>query len=127
MIYLCNAYSLHMLRYMPCGTSCRTEITHLSAFEAGELLRTHPFESFFGHRWTAHHLAKYLQVEIPVSRGTIKLEEGDILLVASAGKSGREPGYPKRKVPKWRFFTVQLVPDSELRADDGASDDQPAA
>ena len=128
MIYLCNAYSLHMLHYMPCGTSCRTEITHLSAFEAGEILRTQPFESFFGHGWTARHLAKYLQVEIPVSRGRLKLDEDDVLLVASAGKSSRDPLSGKRKLPKWRFFTVTLVPDdSESRADDGAIVDQPAA
>ena len=53
MIYLCNAYSLHMLNYMPCGTGCRTETRHISAAEAGEMLRTQPFRSFFGHGWTA--------------------------------------------------------------------------
>ena len=128
MIYLCNAYSLHMLHYMPCGTGCRNQIRHISAFEAGELLRENPFVSFFGHSWTAHHLARYLQVEIPVSRGKLKLEEGDILLVASAGKSSRDPVSGKKRLPKWRFFTVTLCPveDGEQRANDGASEEETA-
>ena len=126
MIYLCNAYSLHMLNYMPCGTGCRTETRHISAAEAGEMLRTQPFRSYFGHGWTAYHLARYLQVEIPVSRGRLKLEEGDVLLVASAGKSNRFPIDGQRKLPKWKFFTVTLV-DVDVRADEGAIDDQPAA
>ena len=122
MIYLCNAYSLHMLHYMPCGTGRRTEIRHISALEAGEMLRNQPFRSFFGHSWTAGHLARYLQVEIPVSRGRLKLEEGDVLLVASAGKSSRDPQTGIRRLPKWKFFTVTLCPEDDVddRADDGA-------
>lgn len=122
MIYLCNAYSLHMLHYMPCGTGCRIEIRHISALEAGAMLRDNPFVSFFGHGWTAGHLARYLQVEIPVNRGRLKLEEGDVLLVASAGKSSRDPQTGMRKLPKWKFFTVTLCPEDDVddRADEGA-------
>lgn len=125
MIYLCNAWSLNMLHYMPCGAGCRTQIRHISAFEAGELLRENPFVSFFGHNWTAFHLARYLQAEIPVNRGKLKLEEGDILLVASAGKSSRDPESGARKLPKWRFYTVTLCPaeNSDQRADDGTEEE----
>lgn len=115
MIYLCNTFSLHMLKYVPCGQGQTIEITHISAMEAGTMLREHAFRSYFGHHRTAFHLGRYLRVTVPVCRGTIAMEPDDVLLVAaSQSKRDRESG--RMRLPKWRFYTVQL------RANDGATD-----
>ena len=111
MIYVCNAFSFHMLKYMPCGEGCRTEVRHISALEAGDLLRDQEFISFFGHDWTAHHLSRYLHVEIPVNRGKIQMDKGDLLLVASSGKCSRDVLTGMKRLPKWHFFTVKLAED----------------
>jgi len=108
MIYLCNTLSLHMLPYLPCGKGKRVEIKRVSMKEASYMLQNNAFRSFFGHKKSVRHLSKYLQVSIPVCRGTIELREGDVLLVAAI-QSKREWEQGLKGCPTWRFYTVQVV------------------
>ena len=107
MIYLCNTFSLHMLRKMGCSHSQQVEVTRISAADAGSMLRNNAFRSFYGHQRSAYHLGRYLHVTIPVSRGTITLMENDLLLVAAIqSKRSWEQGW--KGCPSWKFYTVNV-------------------
>lgn len=106
MIYLCNTFSLLMIPPMAVGDRRGMQIERISAAEAGELLRTADFESAFGHSWSAWHLSRYLRVRVPASRRTIRLQPGDVLLVAEVVNKNR---YTSRieGAPKWVFYRVE--------------------
>ncbi len=106
MIYLCNAFSVHMLQEMKCGESEDLRISRISAMQAGAMLRSKPFRSFYGHSRSAYHLGRYLRVNIPVSRGIIRLGPGDMILIAAIdSKRMWEAGV--RGCPGWTFYLVE--------------------
>ena len=105
MIYLCNTFSLHMLPRMNVGEVREVRIRRISAIEAGDVLQNNAYRSFFGHDVSAWHLGRYLHTQIPVSRGTIQMDEDDVLIVAAiTSKRRREAGY--KSVPGWVFYEV---------------------
>lgn len=106
MIYLCNTFSVLMIPPMAVRDRRGLQIERISAAEAGELLRTSPFESAFGHSWSAWHLSRYLRVRVPASRHTIRLEGGDVLLVAEVVNKNRFTARIEG-APKWVFYRVE--------------------
>ena len=107
MIYLCNAFTVHMLPLMRVNESHTLNITKISAKEVMSILRENAFRSYFGHEESARHLAKYLGVTIKICRGYITLTENDILIVAAiTGKREWEHGL--KGFPGWVFFLVEL-------------------
>ena len=108
MIFLCNAFAVSMLRYPLIGEDHPVSITRISAHEAGEILRGSRFVSVYGHRGTAWHLARYLQLGyVPVCREAIRLTEEDTLIVAKAAMD-REYKSGERKAPKWSFYRIRM-------------------
>ena len=113
MIYLCNAFSVSMLQFPLIGEDHPVSIIRISAKEAGELLRDHAFVSAYGHRGTARHLARYLQLRyIPVCRAAIRLTGDDTLIIARAAMD-REYKSGERKAPKWSFYRIRLCKAGE--------------
>ena len=115
MIYLCNTFSLHMLQRMNCGETTNVEMTRISAQDAGRLLRSNAFRSFYGHKNSAYHLSRYLHLTIPISRGMITLRESDMLLVAAVN-SKRAWEHGLKGCPGWRFYLVTVrkeAPDED--------------
>lgn len=118
MIYLTNAISVHMIPRTHVGDEKDLHFRRISSFEAGEILRSGAFRSFYGHGRSAYHLARYLKIEIPVSRGYIELEPEDVLIIAAiTGKRKWEAG--EKPYPGWIFY--------EVTSEDGRSFDKPAA
>ena len=110
MIYLTNAVSVHMLPHLKVGTEKNLIIRRISSYEASDILKSGAFRSFYGHGRSAHHLSRYLHIEIPVSRGYIELVEGDVLIVAAiTGKRKWEAGV--KPFPGWIFFEVTASND----------------
>lgn len=107
MIYLCNAFSVSMLAPMWVTEGRKATIERISAKETGEILRTSEWASYFGHRNSAWHLTRYLQVGIPVNRGTFTLTPEDVLIVAAV--EGRRKWEDRRsKCPQWKFYRVTI-------------------
>ena len=107
MIYLCNTFSVHMIPRLYVGEMRDVSIRRISSIEAGSILKGNAYRSFFGHDVSAWHLGRYLHTSIPVSRGTVVLQEGDVLIVAAiTSKRRREAGY--KGVPGWDFYEVKL-------------------
>ena len=106
MIYLCNAFSVNMLPALWVTEARTVHIERISAIEAGRILRECEWTSAFGHRFSAWHLARYLKVEIPVSRDSFKMTPEDVLIVA--GVENRGQWHNEMKCPKWKFYRVQL-------------------
>ena len=114
MIYLTNAFSVHMLPHMKVGTDQDLHIRRISSYEAGDILKSGAFRSFYGHGKTAYHLAKYLRIDIPVSRGFVELKENDILIIAAiTGKRAWEAGV--KPYPGWIFFEITVSKDGRDR------------
>ena len=110
MIYLTNAISVHMLPHLRVGTELDLHVRRISSYEAGDILRSGAFRSYYGHGRSAHHLSRYLHIDIPVSRGYIELEEGDVLIVAAiTGKRKWEAGV--KPFPGWIFFEITTSSD----------------
>lgn len=118
MIYLGNAFSISMLRYPRIGTPHAIRIERISAREAGDCLRDHRFVSAYGHRDTACHLAKYLHLFVPVRRQAIELTAEDVLIVAKANVRREDYLLNRRLGPKWSFFRVTVIDETETEADD---------
>lgn len=110
MLYLVNGFSTGMMgkRSGLWGNKVRFEFETLNPYDAGEMLKTTPFVSCFGHADTAWHLSRYLHVDIPVSRESIVPEAEDLLLVASA-KHTRAYHKGFLRCPKWKFYLVRRV------------------
>lgn len=105
MIYLTNAISVHMLPHLKVGTETDLHIRRINSYEAGDILKSGAFKSFYGHGRSAYHLSRYLKLDIPISRGFIELKEDDVLIVAAiTGKRKWEAGY--KPFPGWIFFEV---------------------
>lgn len=105
MIYLTNAISVHMLPHLKVGTEMDLHIRRINSYEAGDILKSGAFRSFYGHGRSAYHLSRYLKLDIPISRGFIELKEDDVLIVAAiTGKRKWEAGY--KPFPGWIFFEV---------------------
>lgn len=118
MIYLTNAFSVHMIPRLQVGEERRLIYRRISSYEAGYILRSGAFRSFYGHGESAYHLAKYLKIDIPVSRGYIELKPEDVLIIAAVtGKRKWEAG--EKPYPGWIFY--------EVTSEDGRSFDKPAA
>ena len=110
MIYLTNAISVHMLPHLKVGTEVSLHIRRISSYEAGDILKSGAFRSFYGHGRSAYHLARYLKLDIPISRGFIELQDDDILIVAAiTGKRKWEAGF--KPFPGWIFFEVTASND----------------
>ena len=110
MIYLSNAISVHMLPHLKVGTEKDLHIRRISSYEASDILKSGAFRSFYGHGKSAYHLARYLKLTIPISRGYIELQEGDVLIVAAiTGKRAWEAGV--KPFPGWIFFEVTASND----------------
>ena len=108
MIYLCNTFSVHMLPHTCVGDLCDFRIQRVSAMETGRILRECDYISCFGHARSAWHLSRYLRVDIPVDRGTIRLTEDDVLIVAAVSDRKRwETG--QQGCPSWVFYRVTLT------------------
>ncbi len=110
MIYLTNAFSVHMIPRTKVGDEKDLHLRRISSYEAGAILRSGAFRSFYGHGESAKHLARYLKIDIPVSRGYVELTPGDILIIAAiTGKRKWEAG--EKPFPGWIFFEVTTSED----------------
>ena len=106
MLFLSNAFSVHMLEHMNVGDFRNLDIERISARETGRMLRENAFRSFFGHSETAERLSRYLRVEIPVSRGALVFRPHDVLILATLeSKRNWELGYSVGD-PGWKFYLV---------------------
>ena len=118
MIYLTNAFSVHMIPRTHVGEEKNLHLRRISSYEAGAILRSGAFRSYYGHGESAYHLARYLKINIPVSRGYVELEPEDVLIIAAiTGKRKWEAGL--KPYPGWIFFEVTTSEDGR--------DDKPAA
>ena len=107
MIYLCNTFSVSMLGPLWVTENRQIRIERISAKETGEILRGSEWKSYFGHRNSAWHLARYLQAGIPVNRGTFFLMPEDTLIVAAV--EGRRKWEDMRsRCPQWKFYRVTV-------------------
>ena len=77
MLYLSNAFSLGMLSSQECTLKIRSETPSVIRLR----LKSEPFTSSVGHESTARLMSKLLDLYIPVHRTSIKLREGDELIV----------------------------------------------
>lgn len=109
MIILSNGISTQMLSFEDTRITRRLEITRISGWQAGNILRSGPFLSVYGHADSARLLARYFRMPIPVSRQRISLTTEDQLIVVSTQRSRlREIGYDRRHPPVFRFYLVRL-------------------
>lgn len=126
MIYLANAFSVNMLSPMWVTEARQVRIERISAKEAGEILRSSEWRSYFGHRNSAWHLTRYLKTEIPVNRGTFSLTPGDVLLVAAVeGRRRWQDG--KNGCPWWRFYRIIIEKEEindQLRSERNVRNDR---
>lgn len=107
MIYLCNTFSVHMLGRLNVNNTRTIRIRRISSIETGNILKSNAFRSFYGHTESVKHLSRYLHLKVPVCRGTVNLEKGDILIIATiSSKRDWEKGL--KPYPKWRFFELEL-------------------
>ena len=77
MLYLSNAFSLGMLRSKECTIKVKPENPSVIRLR----LKSEPFTSSVGHESTARLMSKLLDIYIPVQRTSIKLKDGDELIV----------------------------------------------
>ena len=114
MIYLSNAFSVHMIPRTHVGDEKNLHFRRISSYEAGAILRSGAIRSFYGHGESAYHLARYLKIDIPVSRGYIELKPEDVLIIAAVtGKRKWEAG--EKPFPGWIFFEVTTSEDGRER------------
>ena len=105
MIYLCNTFTPHMFPRMAVDEEHMIRIRRIDGWEAEEILKSDAFRSFYGHGSSAEHLARYLHVDVPVSRGYVVFRPGDVVIVAAiTGKREWEAG--RKPYPGWVFFEV---------------------
>ena len=110
MIYLTNAFSVTMMRWPVIGISRHVQITRISAWSAGEILRNNDFISCYGHENTARHLRRYLKVNIPVNRAPVALTPHDTLIIARAGFDREYERTDTIRAPRWSFYMVKVLP-----------------
>ena len=77
MLYLSNAFSLGMLSLKEAQLKVKEENPSVIRLR----LRSEPFTSSVGHESTAQIMSRLLDLYIPVHRASIKLREGDELIV----------------------------------------------
>lgn len=110
MIYLANGISTQMFDFPEENFTVVPRITRISGWDAGDILRSGPFVSVYGHSDTARLLAAYFRMEIPVSRERITLTKDDTLVVVSSQRArNREIGYDRKNRPTFRFYKVRLA------------------
>lgn len=88
MVYLGNAFSLQMLDINEFGTGVR--INPIEEDTVSFIIQTTPCESCIGHADTARVVSNILGMEVPCHRKSIKLVQGDRLIVAQV-VGGRLP------------------------------------
>ena len=109
MIILANGISPQMFYFEDTRITCSLEITRISGWQAGDILRSGPFVSVYGHADSAKLLARYFRMRINVSRERINLTPEDQLIVASVQRSrNREIGYDRQHPAIFRFYLVRL-------------------
>ena len=109
MIILANGISPQMLYFEITRISYDLQITRISGWQAGDILRSGPFVSVYGHADSAKLLSRYFRMPIGVSRQRIKLTPEDSLIVASVQRSRvREIGYDRKHPAVFRFYLVRL-------------------
>ncbi len=115
MIYLGNGISPMMLPFENTRITHQLKITLISGWQAGEILRSGPFVSVYGHADSARMLSRYFRMPIEVRREQISLGPEDKLIVASTQRSRtREIGYDREHKPVFRFYLVRLVKSGEI-------------
>lgn len=81
MLYISNAFSLNMVADM-IGDGIEINIKPLTIGEVKKILSANKFRSIVGHEDTANILTNLLDIRIDFNRATVKMEKGDILIVA---------------------------------------------
>ena len=108
MIYLTNAFSIHMLDRFTVDQEATLVWRRIDSHEAGRILRSGAFRSYYGHGISAEHLSRYLKIDIPVSRGYMELTPNDTIIIAGiTGKRKWESGV--KPCPGWIFFKVNYA------------------
>jgi len=109
MIILANGISPQMFQFENTRITYDLQITRISGWQAGDILRSGPFVSVYGHADSAKLLSRYFRMPISVSRQRIKLTPEDRLIVASVQRSRvREIGYDRSHPAIFRFYLVRL-------------------
>lgn len=109
MIYLTNAFSIHMLPQMKCGEWESVRFRKLSFNEARELLRDKNFRSFFGHVDTVHILESCWRMKIPVNRGQVSFRKGDVMVIATIASKREWEQCKNPRGAKFEFFLAEYV------------------
>ena len=105
MIYFCNTFSLHMLPQMKCGKTANVRVERISTGQVRQMLKGNAWKSYYGHESSVRILGKYLDIFIPVYRGTLRLGPRDILIVAAMDSKRKwEIGYAL--YPGWKFYMI---------------------
>ena len=106
MIYLTNAFSIHMLPKMNCGEWENIRFKRISSDEACRMLKGQNFKSFFGHVETVKHLESRWRMHIHISREQVQFRKGDTMVIATVA-SKRTWESEGVDVPGFRFFLVE--------------------
>ena len=85
-VYVANAFSLNMLKPISKFSEYVLLVKEVSENYVKKLLSENEFISVIGHESTAKFLSKRLGIEIKANRVEIKLEPGDLLIVAQLCK-----------------------------------------
>lgn len=87
MIYLANAFSMTMIDQAVEIYHERVPLTieRIGPRDTRQILRAHPnFISAYGHDESIRWLRELLHVDVQMSRRSIKLHKGDLLIIAAA-------------------------------------------
>ena len=108
MLYLTNAFSIHMLPEMECHSWENIRFKRIGSNEARDMLAGKKFYSFFGHVDTVKHLENRWRMKIHVSREMMTFRKGDQIIVATVSAK-REWEQQKDRHPNFRFYLVEYV------------------
>lgn len=85
-VYIANSFSLNMLKPNDKFSTYILLVQEVSESYVKRLLSSCEFISAIGHESTARFLSKRLGISIPHNRIEVKLEPGDLLIVAQLTK-----------------------------------------
>lgn len=85
-VYIANSFSLNMLKPIAKFSVYELLVIEVSEECVKRLLSENEFISAIGHESTARFLSKRLGISIPHNRIEVKLEPGDLLIVAQLTK-----------------------------------------
>lgn len=108
MIYLCNAFTVHMMPKMNCGEWEDVRFKRISSDEACRMLKGKTFKSFFGHVDTVKHLEDCWRMHIPVSRELVQFRKGDTMIIATVN-SKRMWEQGDKPAPGFKFYLVEYI------------------